>query len=135
MKRTWIALLFFPLFLSPSARYSVIPQVTAENRVAGQIWAGYALLKHIASCESWGDPNKEPRQFTSTGAVLHGFPNPKDIGLGQINLPTWGTKAKALGFDLNTYDGNLAMSKWIYDHYGWKPWTYSKGCWGAYLES
>jgi hypothetical protein len=111
----------------------VIAKVHAENRVAGQIWTNYALLKHITSCESWGDPNKEPRQFTADGKVLHGYPNPDDIGLGQINLPTWGAKAKELGFDLYTYDGNIAMSKWIFDHYGWKPWVYSKNCWKAYL--
>ena len=62
-----------------------------------------------------------------------GYPNPDDIGLGQINLPTWGAKAKELGFDLYIYDGNVAMSKWIFDHYGWKPLTYSKDCWKAYL--
>ncbi len=83
----------------------------------------------VTSCESWGDPNKQPREFTETGAVLHGYPNPDDIGLGQINLPTWGATAKQLGFDLYTYEGNLAMSKWIFDHYGAAPWKYSKGCW------
>ena len=46
----------------------------------------------------------------------------------QINLPIWGKTAKQLGFDLYTYDGNLEMAKWIFDHYGSKPWTYSKGC-------
>jgi hypothetical protein len=103
--------------------------------VAGQIWAAYPLLKHIASCESWGDPDKEPREFNSSGTVLRGFPNPNDVGLGQINLPTWGAKAKELGFDLFTYQGNLAMTKWIFDHYGSKPWTYSQGCWGKYSNS
>lgn len=93
-------------------------------------WAGYALLKHIASCESWGNADMEPREFLPNGAVLHGYPNPDDIGLGQINLPTWGKKAKELGFNLYTYDGNLAMTKWIFDHYGRSPWNYSKGCWG-----
>jgi hypothetical protein len=44
----------------------------------------------MASCESWGDPNKEPRQFLPDGSVLRGFPNPQDIGLAQINVPTWG---------------------------------------------
>jgi hypothetical protein len=124
-------LVFLVLSLVP-ARYNVIAHAGGETLVAGQIWANYALLKHITSCESWGDPNKEPRQFNASGTVLHGNPNPQDIGLGQINLPTWGAKAKELGFDLYTYDGNLAMSKWIFDHYDAKPWTYSKGCWGKY---
>ena len=89
-------------------------------------------MKHITSCESWGDPNKEPREFTPDGKVLRGYPNPDDLGLGQINIPTWGKKAKELGFDLNTYEGNLAMSKWIFDNYGSGPWKYSRGCWGPY---
>jgi hypothetical protein len=107
--------------------------VEAENAPQGNIWQSRPLLKHITSCESNGDPNKEPREFNSSGTVLHGYPNPDDIGLGQINLPTWGAKAKELGFDLYTYQGNLDMTFWIYDHYGWKPWTYSRGCWGRYL--
>jgi hypothetical protein len=122
----------FCLLLTRPARYSVIPHAQAQNRVAGQIWASYPLLKHITSCESWGDPNKEPRQFLPDGSVLRGYPNPDDIGLGQINIPTWGKKAQELGFDLYSYDGNLAMSKWIFDHYGSKPWVYSQGCWGKY---
>jgi hypothetical protein len=133
MKRICIlAAILFIAFLALPARYSVVPDASAENLVAGQIWAGFALLKHIASCESWGDPNKEPREFNASGTVLRGYPNPNDIGLAQINIPTWGTTAKALGFDLYTYQGNLDMAKWIFDHYGSGPWKYSKGCWGQY---
>lgn len=128
-----LLLSLFCLSDAPAAHYSVIPHAQAENHLAGQIWTNYPLLKHIASCEDWGDPNKEPREFTANGEVLRGYPNPDDIGIGQINLPTWGPKAKELGFDLYTYDGNVAMSKWIFDHYGWKPWVYSKDCWRAYL--
>ena len=92
-------------------------------------WAGYEQLKHIASCESWGDPNKEPRQFNASGTVLKGYPNPNDIGMMQIHEPIWGAKAKELGFDIYTYDGNLAMGKWIFDRYGENPWKYSRRCW------
>jgi hypothetical protein len=134
MKRLWIPLLlpFLALFLAFPARYSVIAHASVANPATGQIWANYALLKHIASCESWGDPNKEPREFLPDGSVLRGYPNPDDVGLAQINLPTWGAKAKELGFDLYTYDGNFQMAKWIFDHYGSAPWKYSKGCWGEY---
>jgi hypothetical protein len=138
MKRTWIPLLIAISVLTPlvarSAVYRVIPASQPQNLVEGQSWAGYTLLKHITSCESWGDPNKEPREFLPDGTVLRGYPNPEDIGLGQINIPTWGAKAKELGFDLYTYAGNLAMSKWIFDHYGSGPWKYSEGCWGPYAS-
>lgn len=97
-------------------------------------WTGYALLKHIASCESWGDPNKEPRQFRPDGSLLRGDPNPDDIGLAQINVPTWGKKAAALGFNIYTYSGNLAMAKWIFnnDPRHEENWSWSEGCWGNY---
>jgi hypothetical protein len=93
------------------------------------------------SCESWGDPNQEPRQFDDDGAVLWGrIKDPltgktiivhRDVGLAQINLPTWSATAKKLGFDLFTYDGNLAMAKWIFDNdpRHEQNWKWSEGCW------
>ena len=80
---------------------------------------------------TWGDPNKEPRQFLPDGSVLRGFPNPQDVGLAQINLPTWAASAKKLGFDLFTYDGNLAMPKWIFDNdpRHEENWKWSERCW------
>jgi hypothetical protein len=103
--------------------------VTIAAASSSDPWAGYALLKHIASCESTGNVNGVPRQFLPNGSVLRGYPNPDDIGLAQINLPTWGATAQKLGLNIYTYDGNLAMAKWIFNHYGSGPWKYSKGCW------
>jgi hypothetical protein len=127
-----ICLALFSCLLFPKV-YAISPIVpnTAKTPPSQSDWVGYPLLKHIASCESWGDPNKLPRQFLSDGSVLHGKPNPNDIGLAQINLPTWDATAKKLGLNIYTYDGNLAMAKWIFNHYGSGPWKYSKGCWGA----
>lgn len=124
-------LVSIPLKVIASPRiYGITPVVSAQaTPVVSNVWTGYALLKRIASCESWGDPNKEPRQFKD-GQVLRGVPNPDDIGLAQINEPTWGAQAKELGYDIYTYDGNLAMAKWIFNHYGSTPWNWSKGCWG-----
>jgi len=76
-----------------------------------------------------------PREFLPDGSVLKGYPNPHDIGLAQINEPTWGKKAKELGYDIYTYQGNLMMAKWIFDHQGSKPWNWSKGCWGQYAST
>ena len=114
------------LFMRPN-----VVKVTADPT---DPWAGYALLKHIASCESWGTPDKEPRQFLPNGSVLRGYPNPEDIGLAQINLHYWGAKANALGFNLYTYAGNLAMAKWIFtnDPRREQNWNWSRGCWGKY---
>lgn len=122
-----IVIAITPLFLGPKT-------ITIVAASSSDPWAGYALLKHIASCESWGDPNKDPREFLPNGTVLRGSPNPQDIGLAQINLPTWGAKAKELGYDLFTYDGNLAMAKWIFtnDPRHEQNWSWSRGCWGKY---
>jgi hypothetical protein len=102
-----------------------------RNSSLKDVWAGYAILKRIASCESWGDPNKEPRQFLPDGSVLRCLPNPQAIGLAQINLPTWSTTARELGSNLFTYDGNLAMAKWIFenDSRHEENWKWSEGCW------
>jgi hypothetical protein len=127
-------------FLSPH-NYSIQPSSaqTAQNPASeatggadGGVWDGYSLLNNICSCESWGDPNKKPREFLPDGNVLHGQTNPNDIGACQINIPSWGADASVLGFDIFTYQGNIEMAKWIFDHEGAAPWKYSKGCWGKY---
>jgi hypothetical protein len=88
-------------------------------------------LKRIAACESTGDVNKEPREFYPDGKVITGYPDPDDKGMLQINVPTWGAKAKELGFDIYAYDGNLAMGKWIYDNDSRhaENWSASEPCW------
>jgi hypothetical protein len=136
LKRSLYAL-FFPIFaiLAVAVVFPARYNVHAQNIPQTDVWAGYALLKRITSCESWGDPDKEPREFAENGSVLHGYPNPNDIGLGQINVPTWGKTAQQLGFNLYTYEGNLNMAKWIFNHYGPAPWKYSEGCWGKYENS
>jgi hypothetical protein len=123
--------------VAKGAEYDILPaqREASTARVVppdASTWEAYPLLKRIASCESWGDPSKEPRQFLPNGSVLRGYPNPNDIGLAQINIPTWGAPAAELGFDLKTYEGNLAMAKWIFDRYGSAPWRYSQKCWGRY---
>lgn len=87
-------------------------------------------LKRICSCESTGRPDLEPRQFDKNG-VLRGVVNKNDTGACQINLQpeNWGLKVKELGFDVFTERGNYLMAIWIYEHYGSKPWNWSRGCW------
>ena len=93
-------------------------------------WVGYPMLKRACSCESWGNPDKEPRQFREDGSLLVGYPNPNDVGACQINLPLWGEKSKTLGYDvINSYFGNIGFAKWLYDKQGMNPWIYSKKCW------
>ena len=131
-----ICLALFSCLLFPKV-YAISPIVpnTAIVPPSQSDWIGYPLLEHIASCESHGDPNELPRQFLPDGSVLKGYPNPNDIGLAQINAPTWQKTAEKLGYDIYTYQGNLAMAKWIFNHYGSKPWLWSVVCWGKYASS
>lgn len=83
----------------------------------------YAILQKIAYCESGN------RQFDKNGNVIRGIINHHDIGKYQINEIIWGTKAKELGFDIYTEEGNEAMARWIFDNYGTTKWNWSKSCW------
>lgn len=87
------------------------------------------LLLRACSCESWGDPNKVPRQFKE-GVVLRGYPNPNDVGACQINETLWGKTAKNLGLDIeNSLIDNVKMANYIYSKQGMNAWVWSKSCW------
>jgi hypothetical protein len=119
-------LLAVALIRFPSKTIKVNAESKAE--VQSNIWNGYTELKHICSCESWGDPNKEPREYKD-GQVLRGFPNPEDAGACQINIPLWGGTAAKLGYDIFTFKGNVEMAKYIEKKQGIEAWKWSKGCW------
>lgn len=88
------------------------------------------ILKRICSCESTGQPNNEPQQFTADGAVTKGKINPLDTGACQINLKYHEATAKKLGYDLFTEEGNIAYANYLYTKEGSTPWNWSRGCWG-----
>jgi len=87
-------------------------------------------MRPVCGCESVGKPDAEPQHWDADGSVLRGRQNPDDIGMCQINEPTWGDKATELGWDIYTLEGNILMTNWIYSHEGFEPWRYSKGCHG-----
>ena len=81
------------------------------------------VLENIAWCES------RNRHFDKNGKVLRGTENFYDIGKYQINTQYWGIKAKKLGHDLFTEEGNEAMALYLFEEYGSKPWYHSSACW------
>jgi len=83
------------------------------------------MMGKIAFCESDG------RHFDENGEVVRGKANPYDIGKYQINVLYWGEKAKELGYDIFTEEGNEAMALQMYREQGTKPWLSSKPCWGS----
>lgn len=80
------------------------------------------ILIEIARCESGF------KQFDDKGEVLRGIINNKDVGLFQINEYYHGKRAKELGIDLFTREGNLAFAKLLYREQGVQPWSWSNPC-------
>lgn len=80
------------------------------------------VLVKIAWCESRG------HQTTPNGDLLVGV-NGQDLGLYQINAPTWYKKSKELGYNIFFREDNEKMALWIYANYGTKPWNASSKCW------
>lgn len=87
------------------------------------------VMSKIARCESGN------RQFDSRGNVLRGKVNSKDVGVMQINERYHATRAKALGYDIHTLDGNLGYAARLYKEQGTSPWLASSACWGAVVAS
>ena len=80
-------------------------------------------MYRIVGCES------KFRQFTKSGAVLRGALNRHDIGLFQINETYHLDTSRKLGYDIYTLDGNIGYAKYLFKHYGTKPWGWSSKCW------
>ena len=77
----------------------------------------------IARCES------SFRQYTDSGAVLHGGASGGMIGVFQFFETVHSVPAKSLGFDLATLDGNLGYARHLYKAQGTVPWDPAKDCW------
>ena len=81
------------------------------------------ILVDIARCES------SFRQVDENGKILRGTVNKGDVGIMQINEYYHADKAKSLGLNLKTLEGNLAYAKYLYEQQGTQPWISSSKCW------
>jgi len=130
-------------WLTTSAVYEITPQNALIPVVKAQtiekpkptiekpkdLFYGEPVLKKACSCESWGVPNKEPRQFKN-GKVLRGEVNQNDVGACQINETVWLKTAKKKGLDIEgSLPDNIAMAKYIKSVQGMGAWTWSFSCW------
>lgn len=79
------------------------------------------VLEKIAFCESG------QKQFNDDGSVL--ISPTSDVGYFQINQVHW-DRAKELGIDLWTLEGNREFAELLYDERGVQPWYMSEHCWG-----
>lgn len=81
------------------------------------------VLAEIAYCES------TYRQLGMNGEVLRGNHNSGDVGVMQINEMYHGQRAKELGLDIYTLEGNVGYAKYLYEREGVRPWKSSSRCW------
>lgn len=79
------------------------------------------VLQRIAVCESHNS------HYDLNGQVK--INATQDMGKYQINVPTWGKKAKELNLNLAVEKDNEAMAVWIYENKGTGDWSASSKCW------
>ncbi len=93
------------------------------NEVVQKFASDKPLMVEIANCES------QFRQFNRDGSVLRGIVNNQDVGLFQINEHYHLERAKRLGYDIYSPEGNMAYARVLFNEEGPEPWTSSSPCW------
>lgn len=94
-------------------------QLATKGKVA-LLFPDEPRMLAVIQCES------KFRQFTADGTPLYSHTN--DVGVAQINIPTWGAEAKRLGLDIyNSEDDNLTMARIVLQKQGITAWT----CYGG----
>ncbi len=87
-----------------------------------QDFADVPVMIRIAKCESGF------RQFDPYGNPLFGGTGGM-VGVFQEAAAIHGDSAAALGFNINTLDGNLGYARYLYETQGTAPWLGSVACW------
>lgn len=99
---------------------------TTVKEATQQVFGTSSPMVAVIQCESGY------RQYNEDGTVL--VSSTSDIGIGQLNAPTWRSVAKGVGIDITQPVGNLLWTKVLYDSQGLKPWNSSKKCWSKLLD-
>lgn len=98
-------------------------KITTEEYVRNY-FSDTPILAEVARCESTF------RQTDKGGKVLRGEVDRNDVGIMQINERYHLEKAKELGYDIYTLEGNMAYAKEVlYKKQGTKAWLASSPCW------
>ncbi len=90
--------------------------VAVEKRVR-EYFTDIPVMIEIARCES------KFRQFTDSGSVLRGGGSEGMIGIFQFYEVIHKQGALALGFDINTIEGNIGYARYLYTQSGTTPWA------------
>jgi len=111
----------------PQVAELVFPEIPQDNPVAvatEKFWK--ENLSELDAAEMIAIAEKESAftQFEADGvSPYRGKENNQDVGVMQINEGLWLTKAKELGFDIHTLEGNLKMALWIRERNGASEWV------------
>ena len=81
------------------------------------------VLSAIARCESGG------QQYDAKGRVLRNRLNPSVVGVFQINERDHAARARQLGLNIYSREGNWAYARYLLRAYGTTPWLASRQCW------
>lgn len=96
---------------------SLSPQTSLDKEKLYSYFSDVPAMKYIAECESG------TRQFTDAGTALRGGAGGEMIGMFQLHETYHRAPALALGFDIDTLDGNVAYARHLYDKEGLTPWA------------
>jgi hypothetical protein len=81
-------------------------------------------MVEIVGCESQYK-FKQPQPKNKNGTYDH--------GLFQIN-DSWNNRAKKMGIDLDTIQGQFEFAKYLKEQNGLKDWNSSRHCWGKKIK-
>ncbi len=98
--------------------------LTTEEHVR-EYFSDIPILVEIARCESTF------RHTDSDGNVLRGLVDNSDLGVMQINKRYHAARARELGIDIYTREGNMEYARYLYEKQGVQPWNASRPCWGS----
>jgi len=108
------------------ARNTIEPErVWAKEVIEVPIREKAPVMERIKQCESGG---KHINPKTGQVYMLANTNKTVDVGIFMLNT-VWHKKAKELGYDITTLQGNEDMAYWIYENVGTSPWIYSMSCW------
>jgi hypothetical protein len=96
-------------------------ELTIEDKIRVAFPIHQEEMLKIARCESG------IKQFKVDGSVL--ISPTSDIGIFQINQVHW-KRAKELGIDINSVDGNIQFAKLLYKSNRFGDWYMSRSCHG-----
>ena len=113
-----------PTVLAEDFEHELASNPETMGAYVRQYFAHEPILADIAWCES------RMRHLGPDGEIFRGKVNKSDVGVMQINTYYHDEKAKELGLDLYSLNGNLAYAEYLFDKEGTAPWKSSMPCWG-----